>query len=184
MNRQDDFRNRLVAAQQFTPEYREKYREGLENMFTRQLTPMQRALVSVLVLLGLAVIALYVYIGMRYTTPGGRYTLVFLGLIVLAITAIRLMIVVTGKVHLRWQSKTIAYIAFYGFLVFAMGTLIAAFNVNDATIALVGAFPLLLAIAKVILVHIQESELNVRQKLLEIELKLAEMNEALAGKQG
>jgi len=184
MNENNDFRDRLVSAQQFTPEYREKYREGLENMFTRQLTPLQRILASIGVLAGLAVIGFYIYMAARYTGPGGRYVLGLLGLIVLAVTAVRLMVVVTGRVNLRWQPKTVAYVAFYGLLIFAMGNLIAASNANDATIALVGVFPLLLAVAKLILVHIQESELNVREKLLEIELQMAEMNEALAAKQG
>jgi len=39
MSRQSDFRDRLIASQETTPEYREKYERRLESMITKQLTP-------------------------------------------------------------------------------------------------------------------------------------------------
>ena len=42
MNEHNDFRDRLISAQQSTPEYREKYERSLRSMLTRQLTPFER----------------------------------------------------------------------------------------------------------------------------------------------
>jgi len=185
LNKHTDFRDRLISAQQFTPAYRERYRKGLENMLSKRLTTMQRAFVWMLVVVGFAVAAGLGYAAVRYaTTPGERYGLAALAVLVAAITAIRLMVALSGRVHLRWQPTTIAYITFYGVLVFAVGTLIAASNWNNATAAAVVIVPLLLAVTKLVLTHVQQSELNVREKLLELELKLSEMNEALPRKGG
>jgi len=185
MNEHTDFRDRLISAQHFTPAYRERYRKGLENMLSQRLTTMQRAFVSALVVVGFALAAGLGYAAVTHTTtPGERYGLAALAVLVAAITAIRLMMALTGRVQLRWQPTTIAYIVFYGVLVFAVGTLIAVQSWNNAAAVGVVIVALLLAVTKLVLTHIQQSELNVREKLLELEIKLAEMNEALPRKHG
>lgn len=189
MNQDNDFRDRLVSAQQLTPAYREKYERRLETMISPRMTVLQRLTLFISVLVGLAALAVLAYLLAvdTQTSIEFKYAIGFLGLVVLAITIIRGIIVVTGRVNLRSQPKMIAYISYVGILLFVGALVIIvtpiAGSTNSIYYLVVGLIPLIVATVKIILTHIDQSELNVREKMLEIELRLAEMNERLEKKQ-
>jgi hypothetical protein len=91
----------------------------------------------------------------------------------------------------RGAMRTVGGLAAVLALAFAL--LCAGFSLFIAAIGILDNYPYLGILAVAFLViHslivtqrlVRQSELNVREKLLEIELKLAEMNEALTGKKG
>jgi drug/metabolite transporter (DMT)-like permease len=195
MNEHDDFRDRLISSQQTTPEFREKYERSLESMFIRQLTPGQRAAGIVVVLSGLVFV---VGVALGFTT---RIITVacndvnqimgimaaLLAVVVFGVTILHTRSLVKGNVDLRWQPQVMAWAVFYGLLLIAAIPIVLGFLHGSSTSTLfLIAFclvPLVAAAAILILVYIEQSELNVREKLLEIELRLAEMGELMGKNQ-
>jgi hypothetical protein len=92
----------------------------------------------------------------------------------------------------RWAMRTVAGLVAVLALAFAL--LCAGFSLFIAAKGMLDNYPYLSILLAVVflVIHsliviqrlVKQSELNIREKLLEIELKIAEMNEALAGKQG
>ncbi len=184
MNRQNDFRDKLIASQQFTPEYREKYNERLQEMINRKLTLVQRITMGISVAIGILAI---VFVAISFSSGSEtsfplKVAIGFMCIVALAITGIRAYILVTGRVNMRIQPKLIAYIGYIGIILFIAVLLMISTNDSGTDriyIILVSLFPLILITGKLIGVQIDQSELNVQEKLLEIELKLAELNEKL-----
>lgn len=189
MNNHDDFRDRLIAAQNVTPEHRERYERSLGSMLNRQLTPAQRIQSVVSVLWGIAGLAVCVWalVADTGTSIQFKYLIGLLGLMVLGVTVMRGWVAVTGKINLRLQPRMIAYVSFYGILLFVIAIFLIVAQIPESSTRvyymMVAMFPLLLATAKLILMQMDQSELNVREKLLEMELRLAELSEQMAKKQ-
>ncbi len=186
MHEHNDFRDRLISAQQSTPEYREKYERSSRSMLTRQLTPFERGryvFAAVWSLAGSAVVAWFLAVDKQTSIPF-HWGIGFMGLVALAVAITCGIIAATGSINLRRQPKTLAQIAFVGVAVFALslsfivppmaGPLAAIHAIAVCLIALI------VITAEVVQAHVDQSELNVREKLLEIELKLAEISETLA----
>jgi hypothetical protein len=195
MNNHSDFRDKLVSAQQFTPAYRERYRKGLESMLTRRLTPARRIVCSLLALGGLCAA---VNFGVQAATQGsngeyaawGRAAFGVMALWGLAWAALLGAMAIRGTVNLRKDRQAIAglrwfFFVFAGILLMLVGGLQLKYEPgsNGPVFAAVVGLAFLVYGALVVIHNlVQQSELNVREKLLEIELKLAEMSETLAGK--
>jgi hypothetical protein len=180
-----DFRDRLIGAQELTPEYREKYERSLESMLTRQLTPSQRAGLWFAVVLGLVIsaVAVFAMVAIKELPDSMRAVLGFLGLVMLVVTALRARAAIMGTVDLRWQPKVTAYVGFYGVLIAIAA--IAGYgalhtNLHSIHVMVVWIIPLVVVTGKLIGTHIEQSELAIREKLLEIELRLEEVSEQLA----
>jgi len=181
MNQQNDFREKLIASQQFTPEYREKYNERLQKMIERTLTTSQKIGLGISVFVGLLsmiLIAVIMTSSMGISLPL-KVVIGFLGLVTLVITIFRAYILITGKINLRLQPKYIVYIGYYSILLFVMAMIIIAQTTGSIYMLLVSLIPLVVVTGKLIIMQIGQSELNVQEKLLEIELKLAELNEKM-----
>ncbi len=184
MSQQNDFRDRLIAAQQITPEYREKYERRLESMITKQLTPLQRSLLGFIVLLGIgALVAIaWVLTTDTQTSIQFKYAIGFLGLVVLAITIVRGIAVVTGKVNLRIQPKIIAYLGYFGILIFSGVAVVLAGigpnggGTNGIWVVVVTLIPLVTWTGALTMMQMRQSELTLQEKLLELELKLDEIS--------
>lgn len=192
MNRQDDFRDRLIASQQSTPEYRERYRRRLDSMLTRELSPARRVVCGVM-----AVIAILagISLGVQTLTMEIRGEYAAWGRMILGLFAawaiafgIRLgSIAIRGTMNLRKDRSAISGMR----LVFFIGTAIVLLLVSGLQLkyepgsnaailnAVIGLAFLAMAVFVAIRNLVQQSELNVQEKLLEIELRLAEVNEKL-----
>lgn len=158
-------------------------------MQNRELTPTQRlaALAAVVVgIFGVAICA-YVLVADQETNLAFKVLIGLLGLVALTVTIVRGVVFATGKVDMRLHPKITAYVSFYGILLFVVGVFLVTASVPDGAarnyIILVALFPLLLATAKLILWQMHQSELNMQEKLLRIEIQLAELAEQLPNKQ-
>lgn len=186
MNDYNDFRDRLMSSQQLTPEYRERYERSLESMFERVLTPAQKAGMWFKVALSLVGTAAFAW---GFTIKGMpsllKALMAFLAVVALAQTVIVARAAVMGIVNLRWQPKVGAYMSFQAILITSFVVMIyGVMHPNPGSTYLLLAFVVPVIIMSVVLIrtHIEQSELNVREKLLEIELRLAELSEQLPRK--
>lgn len=187
MNDRQDFRDRLISAQTFTPEYRERYQRRLESMYDRELTPAQRVGTWFFVAIGLVAVMICAYnaIFVRSVDVEVRAANAAIGLVVLAVTVLRARSAIIGSINLRWQPQVIAYTAF---TIVLIGILLVVFSGVDASMGsiyllLVWLVVLVLVVTKLIQMQVQQSELKTQEKLLEIELRLAEISEQMAKKQ-
>lgn len=195
MNDQSNFRDRLISSQQLTPKYREKYERSLESMLTRQLTSGERIARTVTVVFSLVFIVgailgfvpgLIPIVSSDITSYLGYMVIVFVA-VVLAITIVNIRCLKTGRVDLRQQPPAVAWAAFWGIMLASAIPIVLGFIYTDRSaevhLLLVCVILLIAAAAKLVLVYTEQSELNVREKLLEIDLRLAEMNEQMAKKE-
>jgi phosphotransferase system glucose/maltose/N-acetylglucosamine-specific IIC component len=106
------------------------------------------------------------------------------GLVALIITVLRARSALVGSINLRWQPKAMAYTIFYAVLIGFVLIIASGWRPGLGSIYLlvVWVFVLVLTVTKVIAVQIQQSELATKEKLLEIELKLAEISGQMAKK--
>jgi len=179
MNDRQDFRDRLMSAQTITPEYRERYQRRLEAMYERVGT-------WVLVAIGLiaVMICAYTAVFVKSIDAEVRAANAVIGIVVLAVTVLRARSAVIGSINLRWQPQVIAYTAFSLVLI---GILLVVFSGADASLGsiyllLVWLVVLVLVVTKLIQMQVQQSELKTQERLLEIELRLAEISEQMAKK--
>jgi hypothetical protein len=197
MNENNDFRDRLVSAQQFTPAYRENYRKGLESMLTRRLTPTRRIVCAALAVSGLCAAVSFGVQAVAQRSNGeyaawGRAAFGVMALWGLAWAALLGAMAIRGTVNLRKDRQAIAglrwfFFVFVGILLMLVGGLQLKYEPGSSSPVFAAVIGLgFLVYGALVVIHnlVQQSELNVREKLLEIELKLAEMSEMLAGKQG
>lgn len=195
MNDQHDFRDRLVSSQQLTPEYREKYERSLESMLTRRLTSGERITRTVTVVFSLVFIVgailgfvpgLIPIVSSDITSYLGLMVILFIA-VVLAITIVNIRCLITGVVDLRRQPPAVAWAAFWGIMLASAIPIVLGFIYTDRSaevhLLLVCVILLIAAGVNLVLVYTGQSELNVREKLLEIELRLAEMSENRGKKQ-
>lgn len=187
MKQDHDFRDRLVSAQQFTPQYREEYERKLKNMLTRQLTPPERARLAFSALIGTVALPYYGYLLASNRNVAVEMKVVFILLTCAALYTgiLKGIAAVRGTLNARIEPKIIASVAFFGIVVFVAATLwvLPSGAVHTTHMLMLGLFALIVAAVKFLQMHITQSELNVREKMLEIELKLTDMNEKLNKRQ-
>lgn len=186
-----DFSDRLLSAEQTTPAFRDKYETEVKAMLEKKLTRPQRvgytlsALMGALFLVVFGAVALF---APREFPAWGR-ALFGLGSAFGLVWAILVgRIVITGKVNLRTGANALVGLT-WGFVVTVVTVLMMvgvdrAEPVKSVYMLLVGLVYLLIAAMFMIFNRIEQSELNMKEKLLGIELRLAEMAESLPKKQG
>jgi hypothetical protein len=157
-------------------------------MLRKELTPIQRVGYGLAALLAFAVTGLEAWIITHYPLPPGiNIALGVLGLTVLVIGIIKAIPAITGTVNQKMQPKTTANIVLIGYsvVVGVAVTVPAFYPLNLGSLYIVAAFTvvLVMAMAGVTRLRIRESEMAMREELLEIKLRLAEISEALADKQ-
>ena len=179
-----DFRDRLKAAQHFTPEHREKFERSLKAMVQKTLTPGQRAgllFAAVVTMAGVAMIAWFI-LADPARSPQVKYAFGLLGLVALVIALVRAKAAITGKMDLRRHPQLIAYVGWLGVIFFMIAIMISLPTpIGKLSICLMASafFVLIVMAAELLQMRIGESELAVSEKLLEMELRLAEINEKL-----
>ena len=196
MSDRDRFSDRLIAAEQVDAKRKERYEMAVQQILNRTLTPARRIAYALSAILGLfgavsfSVQAVTQHMTGEYAMWGrailGLFAVLFLVFSVFAGRA-----AIRGTANLRKDVPAIAGIRWgISFLIFVTALFVAGLELKYGSgtwsvfTAIVGlAF---LVNGTLILTRnlIQQSELSLREKLLEIELRLAEMNEKLDKGQG
>ncbi|MHB1000783.1 MAG: hypothetical protein ACYC27_16195 [Armatimonadota bacterium] len=188
MNDKDQFRNLLLAAQDITPELRERYNKEVQSIMHKKLALVQRLGFGISTLVGLAAIGICVWV--LFTQPmiaTLKVVVGMLGLVALVVTIVRGVIATTGTVNLKLHATVIANVAWVGIILAVVIIQITVglnypVSVEGLYMVIASLIPLIITVAKVTQIHISQSDLSTREELLEIKLRLAEISESLANK--
>jgi hypothetical protein len=182
-------RQDLISMERVNPELHSHYREEMEKMFTQEIIGVRRfglwAKNLFLFLFG-SVLLWSALFNQPISLPTfGRWLWGLSGAFTLGIALLELRMVLNKKMDLRKDSKFFALVGSSGMTVIAFSILLVAFLTRDLQSFAILAPIALLAIIIGILIsvdnHIQQGELNTREKLLEIEYRLAALDERLQG---
>ncbi len=183
-NARKEFRDRLVEMEQITPSLEERYQKETKAMFEKRLTrPMNLAWIGTGIL-GIGLVVLFgakVIMAPREFPMLGRLIFVAGAVFGLAWAALAAVIVRRGSYHRRSHGKAAAGMTWCFIMLVTIGICLLASKHPNRIIGLhmlCGVLPfLIMGSVCMIQYRIQESELNTREKLLEIELRIAELAE-------
>lgn len=191
MRAHDRFANRLIAAEGVDAKRKERYEMQVKHILSQTLTPAKRVAYAVGAVLGLflavdfGVLAVTLHITGGYAA-WGRAAIAILAALGLLWTVLAGRIAIRGTVNLRDDRRAIARLQWgLSLLIFIVALLAGWLEVRYGSgkwsvfIAVVGLAYLITGALFVIRNHVDQSELRIREKLLEIELGLAELNEKL-----
>lgn len=180
------FRDKLLDMEKPNANYKEKYEKEVRAMVEKKLTGLTKLAHIVGLILGLGFAALFGTLAV-ITPEGfplwGRFVWGIGAVYGLAIIAVEASILKKGTVNLKTDEMVMAKLP-WCFLVI-MGSILLAFSgsVSEpirAVRMLVGfLFFLIMAAVFMVQAFVQRSELNTREKLLEIEYRLAELAEEI-----
>lgn len=183
-----EFRNMLTRSQRFNPDLQHKYERGLAQMFTRKLTTLQRVGYGLASLIGL-LLGIKTAVGLIFFYPDAastafRWMIAAVTCIVLAISVVGAQAAVKGVLKTKTTSKTIGGIAWYGGLSIAGIVFLWLSRGGDpprdpAYVLLWALVPLIVGGVRYLQEQGRQSELGLRQSLLEMELRLADISERL-----
>lgn len=188
MNGSRGFQDRLLAAEQLNPEYQEKYNKEVRAMLEKKLTPVQRWGYVFSAILGVVFLTVFGIAAIVARELPILARLVFgLGAVFgLAWAAFAGSIAKRGTLNLRAHPTAMTGMA-WGFVIILM-TLLLLLGTRqpDSTrsvfVVVSGLVFLVMAAVFMIFNRIDQAELKTREKLLEIEYRVAEIAEALSGK--
>jgi hypothetical protein len=181
-----DFRDRLLAIERVTPSLKEHHQTEMKNMLERKLTGFRRSVWLVASLFGAASAVAFLaiaFFGPAELGASGRVALGVGALFGVAWAALGIRIFIRGVLDLRWDAGV------YAALCWVLPVLLSTFMLVAAPEGVVGlrmiaaSIVFLIGGAVFLLRHVvEQSELNTRQRLLEVELQLAELAEILKSK--
>jgi hypothetical protein len=196
MSGYDRFSDRLIAAEQVDAKQKERYEMEMQRMLNPALTPARRVLAAIFAVVGLLAAVDFGVTSATARMSGdyagwGRAVLGVMAALTLALAITLGRMAIRGTVDLRRDISTVTKIRWaISLMVSVVAFVIAWADAHYGTgkasafyaamgLAFLGACSVL-----VIKDRVHQSSLNVRQKLLEIELRLAEMSEKLDNRQG
>ena len=183
------FRDRLVNMEQVTPELRDKYRREVKALFEKRLTTFGKLTwiaagiggAGFLVLFGTAAVlasAEFPIIGRLMFIAGAAFGLAWIGLAA--------VILKRGSYHRVAHSRAAAGLGWGVAVICATGALLMSNVLPDRIVGVkvlcVSLIFLVPAAMFMLQSRIEESGLRTREKLLEIELRVAELAEKLEAK--
>jgi hypothetical protein len=183
MNDRTTFGDRLLAVEPLSPDFRETLQKELHMMFVRQLSASRRMVIGALALVALASA---VICGSLAVTETELPTLPRVGLGVGTLFGLAWMLVLgriarRGAIDLRIDNRLMAAMVWVFTVLMMVFFLMVGMSIEDrlkgllmianGLAFLVGAGVYFLAF------RIEQAELSVREKLLELELRLAELSE-------
>jgi len=179
----ENLRERLLSLEPLDPELHDRYQKEMEKMFTQEITGMRKvggwARDMLLLILGFALIGGALLNKPFLMPPAGRWLWVFAGVLNIGIALMGIRITLKKKMDLRKDSNLIARLGFAGLFVLSFALLFVGFmskNLMDlVTIAPMSLLFIILAILLSVDNRVQQSELNIREKLLEMQLQLSEL---------
>lgn len=177
-----DFRERLLAAQTLTPAYREEYERKVNKMANKELKPIARWVRGFHALLLFGAAGFEFWIQRTIPSPWIKVGVLVMGIMLVFLGVTQARAAYVGRADFRWTKAAgvvlwLSAIFFASLLVF-----FAAFQpINSSSILLVevGLFVLIIAGISSVEIATKQSELIVREKLLELELKLDEIAERM-----
>jgi hypothetical protein len=182
-NEQSTFRDRLLAAERLSPDTQQKLQQELHAMFTRELTTPNRIVIAIVALVGLATAALCGYLAItRVNLPiVARIGLGTGTLFGLAWTALAVRILRKGAINLRFDNRVMAAMVWVFTVLMVTFFLMLGMSIEDRLLGVMmiayGLVFLVGAGVYFISARIEQAELSTREKLLELELRMAELSE-------
>ena len=184
------FRDRLVAMEQITPALKDRYRKETQAMYEKKLTrPMKLAWIGTGIL-GIGFVVLFGTAAIMAPTEFpmlGRLMFVAGAVFGLAWAALAAVIVRRGSIDFKSHGKAVAGVTWCFVVLLTTVTLLLASKHPNRIVGLhmiCGVLPfLIMGAVFMIQYRIQEAELKTREKLLGIELRMAELAEKLEGKE-
>ena len=190
MNESDKtFRNKLLDMEKPNANYKEKYKKEVLAMFEKKLTGVRKLSHVGGLILGLFFLVLFGT--MAVITPKefplwGRFIFALGAIFGLAFAGLSAWILKKGTVNLKEDEMASAGLAWGFIVIVATVVLVFSGRLPDRLIGIHMLVSLLffLVMAAVFMIRafVQRSELNTREKLLEIEYHIAELAEKLEGK--
>lgn len=181
------FRDRLLEVEPVTPALKERYEKEVQVMFQKKLTRVQgwAWLATSIGSLGLAI----VFAVTAVLAPSGFPLFVQVSFVVgaffgLAFAALGLSVYMRGSVNLKTEGAAVSGLA-WGLPV-VMLTLFMMFAPEDVVgLRMITCGLVFLVMGAVFLLRhvVEQSELKTREKLLEIEYRLAEVQELVKSRQ-
>jgi hypothetical protein len=181
---QHDFADRLIAVESLKSQSRQQLQEELHAMFVRELTTTRRVFFGIV---GVVAVASAGVCGFLAATEPNlpvlpRTALALGALFGLAWAAVAARIGWRGALELRFDTRRIAVMVWVFTVLMMVFFLIAGMSVEDRLLGLMmvanGLAFLIGAGVYWLTYRIEQAELNTREKLLQLELRLAELSEA------
>jgi cation transport ATPase len=191
----DNFSDRLISVEQANPAFQERYEKEIKKMLEKTLTPIQRVSFAISGVMTAAMACLFAYLaifGLTIKGPGSMLMLtraiLGLGTVFCVVWAVMVWkIVAKGAMNRRTHPNTL------NGMVFVLQTFIATILlvgsgmhpnlVSSVYTAVFAVMVLLSGVGTLVTNRIEQSALKTEEKLLGIELRLAEIAEALPTKQ-
>jgi MFS family permease len=182
-NDQTTFRDRLLAVEPLSPDSREKLAQELHAMFTRQLSTPHRIVIAIVAVFSLAVAVLCGYLAVtRANLPLvariglGTGTLFGLAWALLAARILR-----KGAINLRFDNRMMAALGWVFTVLLMTFLLMLGMSIEDRLLGVMmiayGLVFLVGAGVNFVSARIEQAELAMREKMLELELRIAELSE-------
>jgi len=182
----DNFSERLISLERDTPEFRARYEKEIKAMLDKTLKPVQRVSYGLSAALIIAFAVFYSYMLVIRLHDGHPLVVASYGLGILfsvAWTVFAVKIAKSGRMNLRIQPNVMTHMI-WAFLVFMQTIFLLLGGQHPdrvpSVFMLVSGLTFLLIGAMFMLNNkIEQSELNMKEKLLGIELRLAEIAEEM-----
>jgi len=188
MSGSDGFQDRLLAAEQLNPEYQEKYNKEVRAMLEKKLTPVQRWGYVFSAILGVVFLTVFgtAAIVARELPILARIAFGLGAVFGLASAAFAGSIAKKGTLNLREHPTAMTGMV-WGFVIIMMTLfLLLGARQPDSTrsvfVVVSGLVFFVMAGVFMIFNRVDQAELKTREKLLEIEYRVAEIAESLSGK--
>jgi MFS family permease len=178
------FRDRLLAIEAPRPETHDQLRQEIKAMFVRKLTAPHRAVLIVVTVFSLGTAAVLAYLAATEPTlpPLARVGLGTGVLFGLAWAALGANVLRRGEMDVKVHGRLIAGMVWCFTLLMCIFFQVLAMSAKDKLVGLLmvanGLMFLIGAAVYFLSFRIEQSELSTRERLLQLELRLAEMAEA------
>lgn len=184
-----NLRDKLLEFERMNSEIQHEYEREINKMFNEEIKGAKKIGLWAGNLLRIAFglgFMLNAFFNQPFVLPAaGRLLWAIAGLALLAMAIVGIRIALQNKMDLRKDSRIYALTKSSGLYVVGFAVLIMALGLRDIqTLTLLTPIALLtIAMGILISIHdrVNQSELNIREKLLEIEYRLAALDERLKG---
>ncbi len=198
----EQLRERLLSQEQINPVLHSKYKEEMEKMFIEKLSAPKAAGTFILSGLRLLIGLVQIFMGafdyipsfgfIKVPNPLGipfvlRILLVSVGLVLVLLSLKGLDLVRRGEYdrnrdvkHIAWLKASLGYAA--AILVMVAGSMVGNFQLELVLFTMALVF-LVISALPLLFEKINRADLDTRQKLLEIELRLVALDERLGGRE-
>ncbi|MCE5270430.1 hypothetical protein LLH00_04025 [bacterium] len=186
----ENLRERLLSLEPVNPDFHERYKEEMEKMFTQEITGARRfGFISrdlFLLLFGLVLTASAIFNRPVALPITGRWLWGLSGVFTLGVALLGLRLSWKKNMDLRKDSTIISRYGATGLFVVAFALISTALLFGNlqgfAAITPTALLMIVLAILLGIDNRVQQSELNIREKLLEMQLQLSELQKERGSK--